>query len=457
MKAIKIKKTAELLNAALSGTVPDDKTFSGVSTDSRLIHAGDCFFAIKGDNFDGHDFIAQAVNNGAACVVVDRNIQTTGPAVVLKVKDTIKALGDLARWYRQELNCKVIAITGSAGKTTTKQMTEHVLTKKFRCRCAKKSFNNAIGVPLTILGTDQNDEIIIAELGSNHPGEIKYLSNIAAPDVAVITNVYQAHLEGLKSIEGVIQEKASIAQGLRENGRLLINGDFPALTEYCKQKGFDFTTFGKTDKCDIVGTDFQVNENGGKLKIENVIVNVNLAGRANLENALAAWAICSRFGISIENFAEYIARTDTIEMRMKIEKLAAITIINDCYNANPASMQNALEYLARLGSKKNKRTVFICGTMAELGEQSEKLHKDLGSLASEKTGLLLAAGPYAPAVAQGAGHANKNDFSIHVFENTDALCDKLQEFIRHDDIILVKGSRTARLEKVIDKLKSSFS
>jgi UDP-N-acetylmuramoyl-tripeptide--D-alanyl-D-alanine ligase len=457
MRPVTIETLVEVLGAGIVSHGTICATARGVSIDSRTIAERDCFFAIEGENFDGHDYADQAFAKGAVCAVVQRATRCEG-GTILKADDTVKALGKLAKWYRSEMDFKVVAITGSTGKTTTREMAYHVLKRQFNCVRAPKSFNNAIGVPLTILSADEGHEIVIVEIGSNAPGEISQLARMAAPDIAAVTNIYPAHLAGFGNVEAIIKEKASIVEGLADGGQLLINGDFEQLVRHCRAVGSSFMTFGESGGCDIKGKDPISESVMGKLTIDGVTVSVPLAGKANLSNALAAWAICKQFDISIENFAQAMKTFEAVDMRLQIQTSGPITVINDCYNANPASMANALDCLAQIGRSRPGRRVFVCATMAELGERSEELHGQLGRLVVQSgVQLLLAVGEFAQTVADSArGSACSEDFEAFVFKNTDELCNNLSKFVQHDDIVLVKGSRSAELEKTVVKLKSEI-
>ena len=459
MKKITAEKLVEIINAKSPLTNGlSTLEVSGVSIDSRNIQAGECFFALKGENADGHDFIEEAFEKHASCAVIDKPVDGKIGNLSLTVDNTIEALGNLARWYRRNINAKVVAITGSAGKTTTREIVFHILNKHFNCHSAKKSFNNAIGLPLTILGADEDCEVLILELGSNHPGEITYLSGICEPDIAMITNIYPAHLEGFGDIEGVLQEKTCIIDGLRDKGKLLINGDFENLVNHFKRLSYKFVTFGEGDDCDVRATNLKLEEISGSLTIDGQDIRVPLAGRANLSNTLTAWAICREFGISIADFAKCIASFNTVQMRVEVEKIGSAIVINDCYNANPASMANALDFLAQLGkAHSGRRLVFVCGPMLELGPESREFHRQLGEvIAQHGVALLLATGPDTDAVAEAAKETQSNNLQEYVFENTDSLCNNLERLVRCDDIILVKGSRVAKLEKAVSKLKELF-
>ena len=435
-------------------------SFTAVSTDSRTTKAGDCFFAIGGENFDGHDYVADAFAKGAACAVVGKELgdEEFAGRCLLKVDDTVKALGDFAREYRRQAGFKVVAITGSAGKTTTRQIAYQALSRRFGVCQSPRSFNNRIGLPLTLLGADPHDQIVIAELGSNHPDEITYLTRIALPDIAVVTNVYPAHLEGFGDLQTIIQEKLSISEGLPPDGILIINADFDQLVEACRVKRPKFVTFGKSDGCDYRVQNITSDGLTSRFTIDGTEVYLPLAGPGNVENTLAAWAVCSQFGLTIDDFARAVKTASAIPMRAELLKIGTLTVLNDCYNANPASVNNALRILCDLNSDRKRRLVFICGDMAELGAQAEHLHAGLGaSIAQANVQLLLTVGKFAKIAAEAAKTSAEYNLQIKCFEDTLSACNNLHEFIKDYDIILVKGSRVAKLEMAVEKLKELFS
>ncbi len=451
---------AELIRAVggrVEGPVPDGLVRS-ISTDSRAIPPGACFFALRGERFDGHAFVETALNAGGCCAVVRDDAPAPPDGRIIRVADTLRALGDLARWYRRRMGFRVVGITGSAGKTTTRQIVHHVLSRRMGCHQAEKSFNNAVGLPLTLLRAGREHAVVVAELGTNAPGEIRDLTLIAEPDIAVVTNVLPAHLEGFGSLEAIVAEKASIAEGLRPDGCLLINGRIPELVAYCRRRGLAFETFGTSADCVIRADGLQTDGDRGRLTIESVRVEVPLAGRANLENVLAAWAVCRRFGVQAGDFAGAVASLTPPEMRLQLESIGPLLVLNDCYNANPASMANALDCLQRLAGRTGRRSVFICGTMAELGPAAESLHEDLGRQAADHgVRVLLAAGSFAEAVERGFRQAAGTGRAAHHFTTTGVLCDNLQEFVAADDIVLVKGSRCMHLEQAVRRLRAGFA
>jgi UDP-N-acetylmuramoyl-tripeptide--D-alanyl-D-alanine ligase len=459
MKNFSITELTGIVKASFVEAATAGCEFTGVSTDSRMVMPGDCFFALTGENFDGHDYVSEAFVKGAVCAVVERDIEdlTIAGRCVLRVRDTIEALGDFAREYRRQSDFKVAAITGSVGKTTTKQIAAHVLGRFFRVHCSPKNFNNTIGVPLTLLGAPQDAEVVIAELGSNHPGEIAYLTRIARPDIAVVTNVYPAHLEGFGDLQAIVREKLSIAEGLGPDGVLIINADFDSLVDSCRSGGQKFLTFGKSDGSDFHIRDICSDGLVSRFSIDGTEVFLPLPGPGNVENALAAWAICSRFGLEVSDFARAVKTLTGVSMRTEPLQVGTLTILNDCYNANPASMKNALQILAGMDSTGQRRKVFICGEMAELGEKAQELHAELGPfIAGAGVELMLAVGQLAKVAAETARASGRGQLQIKCFEDTPSACNKLHEFVRDYDIILVKGSRTAALERAVGKLKELF-
>ncbi len=466
MKKFLIAELASIIKAREPrGTADERRFFTGVSIDSRITQAGDCFFAICGENFDGHDYISDAFAKGAACAVVSKDVEGkfAGKAI-LKVDDTVKALGDFAREYRHLCGFNVVAITGSVGKTTVRQIIYHVLSQHYRTHQAPKNFNNEIGLPSTLLGADQQHQIVIAELGSNYPGEIACLTHIAQPNIAVITNVYPAHLEGFGNLQAIMKEKLSIAEGLLDGGILIVNTD---VVKWLKGNRLNYQlpitnhrviTFGKSDDSDYRALNITSDGLSSRFTINSTEIYLPLAGAGNVENTLAALAVCKQFGLSIDDFARGLKTLPAIAMRAELLQVGTLTILNDCYNANPASMKNALDMLACLGSREGRRLVFICGDMAELGNQSEHLHAELGTaIAEAKVQLLIAVGKFAKIAAEAAKENASYNLQVEYFEDTLSACNNLQKFIKDNDIILVKGSRIAKLEMATEKLKELFS
>ncbi len=371
-----------------------------------------------------------------------------------------------------KMDFKVVAITGSVGKTTARQIAYHVLSRHYRVFQAPKNFNNNIGLPLTLLAADPQDHIVIAELGSSHPGEIAYLTRITQPNIAVVTNVYPAHLAGFGDLQTIMQEKLSISEGLLPGGILIINADLVKwlngnqLNYQSPITNHQIITFGKSDGSNYQARNITYNSFGSSFTIDSTQVYLPLPGAGNVENALAAWAVCSQFGLSTDDFAHAVKGLRAVSMRAELLQIGTLTVLNDCYNANPASMKNALAILTKLGSGQKRRFVFICGDMAELGQQAQALHAELGaSVAQAGVQLLLAVGKFAKITAEDAkrtaeydlGSREAGSLQTKCFEDTLSACNNLEKFIKDDDIVLVKGSRVAGLEMAVEKLKELFS
>ncbi|MBL7106487.1 MAG: UDP-N-acetylmuramoyl-tripeptide--D-alanyl-D-alanine ligase [Phycisphaerae bacterium] len=429
MKEVSIFELAGIIGAEFEGA--GGTLVSGVSIDSREIKAGDCFFALCGNNFDGSEFIQKAFDKGAACAVTSG---ANGNERVLRVEDTIKAMGVLAGEIRSRSGFRLIAITGSVGKTTTRQMISHVLSGRFKVWQSPKNFNNHIGLPMTILGAPADTEIVVAELGSNSPGEISYLSRIAAADVGVITAVEPVHLEGFGDIETIEKEKLSIGEGLAEGGVII---DRPWRDAEVSGIRYDkgFTCFS----------------------IEGVEIELPLAGTGNIRNAITAWRVCSSMGIELEEFARSIREMRSVGMRAEIQQYGNLQVINDCYNASPVSMRNALEIISGLDCKKDGRKVFVCGDMSELGIESARFHRELGeNIANAKIDVLVTTGKLSKLAAEAAENCSRGGIEIKIFEDTVSACKNLDKIIKEYDIVLVKGSRSAKLELVIERIKQVF-
>ena len=343
------------------------------------------------------------------------------------------------------------------GKTTTRQIVYHVLSRHFRTHQARKNFNNTIGLPLTLLEADPEHEIIVAELGANLRGEIAHLTRIARPNVAVVTNVHPVHLAGFGDLQTVTHEKISIAEGLGDDGVFIVNGDLDHLTTACAGYAGTLKTFGRGSARDYRVENVQLEPLASRFSIQGRPVRLPLPGPGNVDNALAAWAVCQNLGLSIDAFAEALESLPQVSMRAEPLQIGSLTVLNDCYNASPASMANALAILEHMqadaSDEVRRRRVFICGHMAELGPTSESLHVELGrTIAEADVDVLLTVGSATEVTHRAAKERAGNRLQCEHFDDRICLCDNLEKFVRPSDIILVKGSRTAQLEDVVQKL-----
>ena len=429
----------------------EDFIISEIVTDSRKAGANMLFVPIVGDNNDGHDFIGSAFENGAETVVTHRDIPAMAGKNIIRVRDTRIAFGDIARYYKEKYNLPTVAITGSVGKTTTKDMISAVLAMKYNTLKTQGNFNNDIGLPITIFRLEQKHEAAVLEVGMSHMGEIRYLASIAKPDVAVITNIGMSHIENLGSQENIYYSKLQICDFMNKNGLLVVNGDDKYLTRH-----FDrcpVVTCGIENKnCDLVakniknlgieGTKFTVKVDG-----ENHEVYVKIPGVHNVYNALIAIAVGRHYNIPMKDIIDGIREFLLTSMRMEIREYNKVTVINDCYNASPDSMRAALSVLHDM---KAKRKIAVLGDVLEMGTFAEKALYEVG-LSVEDVDMLITVGDNSRFIARGASFAGiKNTKSFKT--NKDAI-DCLKEYLKPGDAVLVKASRGMRFEQIVDALK----
>jgi UDP-N-acetylmuramoyl-tripeptide--D-alanyl-D-alanine ligase len=411
---------------------------TGVATDSKRLKPGELFIALKGLTHDGHFHLAEAFSAGAFAAVVDHAQEGFGPQIV--VPSTREALGDLAAAYRLTLRGRVAAVTGSCGKTTTKDMIAHLFGKSARVHKAEASFNNDVGVPLTLLGADRSHEYVVCELGTNAPGEIARLGQVARPDVAVITCVAPVHLEGLGSVAGIAAEKASLLRYLRGGGHAVINADSAPLQEHLFLPTEKMITFGRREGADLRVTDVEGTAVGIRFKLGRQRFELAVIGAWNALNAAAAAAVGAVYGVSIADCAARLADFKPPKMRMERLVLAGVTIINDAYNSNPETATNAVAEFAQMKGRK----VAVIGDMKELGPESARYHAELGAALSV-TGidLVIAVGPECAHLV-----ASCNRPVAH-FASIDEARDTVMESVGEGDLVLLKGSRVMGLEKTV--------
>lgn len=402
-----------------------ERVFRGVSTDSRQISEGNLFICLEGENFDGHHFMGAAVASGAAGLVVRRDAslelrEIPGGTPLILVKDTLAALGDIARFWRRKMNVPVIAITGSSGKTTTKEMTATILGQMGKILKTEGNFNNQVGLPLTLLQLNRRHKVAVVEMGTNRPGEIGRLTRIAEPEIGLITNIGPAHLEGLKSLELIRKEKSDLFQKMAQGGTAIVNVDDEALQSLNDRWQGRRLTFGLKRKADVTAVKIRKRKARGMsftLKIGQMRGEVELraAGEHNLYNALAAAAASVAFGADPGVICRGLTSFQPIPGRFEIHPLRmGAYLINDAYNANPLSVQEALKTLREL--KGRHRSAVILGDMLELGKQAGKLHTDVGRLIAE-TGVdqVFLKGDFSRETAAGAmagGHGSAAGFFL---------------------------------------------
>ena len=431
----------------------------GISTDSRTTKPGDLFFAIIGDSHDGHRFVSEALNAGAIGAVVSSRIElgsVYSNSPLIQVRETKIALGDLAKYYRQKLNAKIVGITGSNGKTTTKEMTYHLLAHFGPTARSQKSYNNFIGVPLTIFEIENRHQYGVLEMGTNARGEIRRLSEIGSPDVAVITNISKTHLEGLGSIEGVMRAKGEILENLRENGAFVYNFDNPWCVRIASKFKGKAISFGFNHGAQIRCTDVKKKGVGHTFTInKNLEIYLPIAGYHNIYNSLAAFAVCHTFCLDTNKLKNPFPTFKLPSMRIEHIRTGDITIINDAYNANPESMQAALQYFYNADT--TGRKVFICGDMLELGNESAQLHREIGKMVAQlNIDILWTVGKYAIEIANAAKAHGMPESHIASFNDISEISVIEINKLKENDTVLIKGSRVMHMEDIIQKFKEFF-
>lgn len=452
MEKIKLKSIAAYCGAAISAD--DDTVISGICKDTRFVQPGDLFVAIRGQKFDGHDFIPRAASLGAAAVLVEHLCEDClVPQLV--VENSIRALGEIACGYRSQFRPRLVGITGSVGKTSTKEMIASVLNTHFCTLKTDGNYNNDIGMPFTLLNLCKEHEAAVIEMGTNHFGEIKYLSEIAKPDLAVITSIADAHIEFLGSKEGVLRAKCEILDGMGKDAPLVCDGDNPYLWSLRGTLDRPIIFCGVDRKeADLVATPIEMTPDFSRFTVRGLDGEfvVNLGGTHHLRNALLAIAVGKHYGLTDDEIRNGLAAFSNLADRQSRVELGGVEIINDCYNANPASMQAALDVLA-MGECKGRR-IAVLGDMLELGDSAEKAHFEIGYTAAKKADELYCVGQFAKKLEEGARTGGMKAKKIHRFDVVSDLGFALKNDVRDGDVVLLKASNGMKLGDVLDVLKA---
>ncbi|MDR9435723.1 MAG: UDP-N-acetylmuramoyl-tripeptide--D-alanyl-D-alanine ligase [Thiohalophilus sp.] len=435
-----LSQAAKLLGADYCGA---DADFCGVSTDTRQIAPGQLFVALKGPNFDGHNFVNQAIEKGAVACLLEQPVE--GVNAIL-VPDTRLALGELAAQWRRQLPVKVVGITGSNGKTTVKEMLAAILSHEGEVLATRGNLNNDIGMPLTLLELDERHAYAVIEMGANHHGEIAYLTNIAQPDVALITNAGMAHLEGFGSVEGVAQAKGEIYAGLGKDGIAIVNHE-DKYADYWKQlnAGREVISFGLGGEPEVKA-EIRIQQTGQELSITTgpgeIAVNMQLLGKHNALNALAATAAAVAMDIPLHAIKQGLESLSAVNGRLQLKKgIKGSWLIDDTYNANPTSLYAALDVLSEFPG----RHFLALGDMGELGGNADSLHEDAGLYARKSgVGCLYTLGALARHAATAFGD------SSYSFDSHAEMIEQIQNDLAQDVTLLVKGSRRMQMERVVD-------
>lgn len=442
---LNLSAAAKALNAETSGA---DVTFTGVTTDSRAVAAGDLFVALKGERFDGHNYVKQVMEQGAVAALVERRDPAWGDFPLLVVKDARLALGELAGHWRSIFSIPVVALTGSSGKTTVKEMIAAILREQAGDQAVlatKGNLNNDIGMPLTLLGLRDMHRYAVIEMGMNHPGEIAYLSGIARPDVALVINAQAAHLAGLGTVEAVARAKGEIFEGLAANGTAVINADdLHAALWQGLAAGHRVIRFGLQQPAEVSAS-FTLQPLVSQIEMVTptgkFAVALPVPGEHNVRNALAAATVAQALGVDNATIAAGLAKVASVKGRLRTNPcLHGATLIDDTYNANPGSVRAAIAVLAGLPGKK----VLVLGDMGELGENARVLHGEIGAAAKVAgIDLLFTLGDLSAAAAQAFGEGGRH------FEYIEDLLHDIENLLAPEVTVLVKGSRFMQMERVV--------
>ncbi|NMA67757.1 MAG: UDP-N-acetylmuramoyl-tripeptide--D-alanyl-D-alanine ligase [Clostridiaceae bacterium] len=454
MKSLSAKTIQKMVGGRLKGA--EDIMVSSVSTDTRTLEKGALFVAISGERFDGHNFVEEAIKKGAALVMVQEksNIPDDVPAIF--VSETISALGMLAKNYRALFNIPVIAVTGSVGKTSTKDMIASVLSAHYKVHKTQGNFNNEIGLPLSILEMDDTHEVAVFELGMRGFGEISELSRIANPDIAIITNIGISHIERLGNRQNILKAKLEILDGLKKDGTIILNGDDELLSGLRGLLNYKTIFYGINEGQDIWAFDLSSKgEEGVKFQVQTLTNDMDLfipaPGIHNVHNALSAIAVAQTLNMTEKEIEEGLLSYSSSRLRMNIEEKDGIKSINDSYNAAPSSVRAALNVLCDIG--KGMRKWAVLGDMLELGEWAEEAHKEIGRLVSELSiDYLVGIGSLAKWYIKGAEENKDNKTTTILFGSISEAKPYINTLIQKGDVLLFKGSRRMNLDVLVREL-----
>jgi len=422
------------------------------SIDTRNLEQGSIYIAIKGETTDGHNYINKAFENGAIGVIVEEITEEySKEKIIIKVKNTLKALQDIAKYKRKLFNIPVVAVTGSVGKTSTKDMIASVLSEKFNVLKTEGNYNNHLGVPLTLLRLEKEHTAAVIEMGMNHKGEISVLTNIAKPTIATITNIGTAHIGLLGSRENILKAKLEIIEGLAENGKIIINNDNDMLNNWHLENNLkNVITYGIDNESNFSAYNIESYADKSIFKIEDQIAQVPVAGKHFVYNSLCAYAIGKSLGIDEKSIIKGIKNLNITSKRMQIQenKKLGITILNDCYNASYDSMKASLEVLKNIG---NTRKIAVLGDMLELGEFSEELHRKVGEeVAKNKIDVLIAIGDLSIDIYNAAKGLGVQE--VFKCKNNEEGIELIKKILKKEDTILFKASNRMNFEEIINKI-----
>lgn len=454
-----IKYTADQVVKAVQGKLisgEGNQILKGISTDTRNLKDEDIFIALRGSNFDAHDFLDQNVIKDLKAVIIDREIKNKAE-VTIKVNDTTEALQDLARFHQKKnKDVKVIGITGSTGKTSTKDILYDILKQKYTVKKNEGNLNNQIGVPLTIFRMDGSEDYFIIEMGMSQLGEIKLLADITNPQIGIITNVGKSHIKQLKSVENIAKAKGELIHSLKSGDLAVLNYDnkFSKLFHNLGEEGIKYKYFGFGEGADYKIKDYEYMEKGMQFSLiyknKKYKLSTNLYGEHNLYNIAAAVTVANQLDIDWKQIKSAVKEIKLSSLRSDIREIKGVKIINDSYNANPLSMQNALKLLNDI---EGKRKIAILGDMLELGQIKEDEHRKIGKyIVKQSIDYLITTGKLAKLISKSAVENGMENESVKHFKDKKNISDYLLKNIKEDDVLLIKGSRGMKMETIFNNL-----
>jgi UDP-N-acetylmuramoyl-tripeptide--D-alanyl-D-alanine ligase len=441
-----LDRIAAALAGHAVGSLPRGSTeVQGITTDTRKIGKGDVFLALKGERFDGHDYLRDAVRDGAAALIVSRAPRISALGVpIYEVHDTLVALGALANYWRRAWGKTIVGVAGSNGKTSTKDLLKAALGRTYSLHATTGNLNNRIGVPLTLLALPPDADLAVIELGTSLPGEVAMLRDIAQPNIALVTSIAEEHLEGLGDLAGVLREEAAVYDGVPVG---IAPSAQPEIAEAARDKAQRVVVAGLDDTAQIKPDRWEIGADGlGVIEIGGVTVRPPVRGLHNLRNAMLALAVAQECGVSYEDAAQGIAEMPQPKMRVAWEQVGNVTLINDAYNANPGSTRAAIELLQGTGT--GRQRVIVLGTMRELGAASAQCHADIAGLAlASGADIVAGIGEFAPALQNQEQHDR-----VITASDVEDLWPQLESRLKRDAIILLKASRGVQLERLVPHL-----
>lgn len=455
MEALSVKDLLQATNGNLiSGNELDE--INNIAIDSRKAKLGDVFIAIIGENLDGHKFMQSALDNGCKTFIKNRSNSIkfeSSDINLIEVDDTTIALGDIAKYYKEKFVIPYIGVTGSVGKTTTKDMIYAAISNNFDTLKNEGNFNNHIGVPLTLFNLNKKHECAIIEMGMSNFNEIEYLANIVNPKIGVISNIGLSHIENLGSQDGILKAKLEITTNFDENNILIVNGDDEYLSKVCKEDcNYNLKTFGFNSNNDVYCTEYIMSEDSINFKCiingKEEAIFIPTVGKHNIYNAMAAILVGLILGMELEDIKLGLRGFTASKMRLDIFKKDDLTIINDAYNASPDSMKAALDILGRY----EKRRVAILGDMFEMGEHSEYGHRLVGESSINNVDVLITVGDMSKFISDEAKKLGLDSNNIYHFKTKELAIESLDSLINKDDAVLVKASRGMKLEEIVEYL-----